>query len=234
VEQLNSREKQTGWVYRLPTEREWEYACRGGPLPDKSKSAFYFYFDEPINTLTEELANYADSGLERTCKVGSYKPNALGLYDMHGNVWEWCQDEVKDDKGASQRAHRGGGWFNASKSAWAANRNSSDPARTAKDIGLRLVRVPAGAPSPEAKTPPAVAPFTDAEIQRIAALPAAEQVAEVRKELMRRNPAFALQSLKGASPTSLTVLAGGGVLAALRQGGVQVVLCRWLPGQRRR
>ena len=55
---------------------------------------------------------------------------------------------------------------------------------------MRLARVPSGAPSPEAKTPLAVAPFTDADVKRIAALPAAEQVEEVRKELMRRNPGF--------------------------------------------
>ncbi len=88
IERLNKKEKEGGWVYRLPTEAEWEYACRGGPV-DKLDSAFDFYLDRPRNALLADQANFTPAegkGLQRTCKVGSYAPNPLGLYDMHANV----------------------------------------------------------------------------------------------------------------------------------------------------
>ncbi|NEP18615.1 MAG: formylglycine-generating enzyme family protein, partial [Leptolyngbya sp. SIO4C1] len=88
-EQLSQR---TGRIYRLPSEAEWEYACRADTITP-------FYFGA---TVTTDLANYdgrktygsGPSGLYRrqTTEVGSFPPNAFGLYDMHGNVWEWCQD----------------------------------------------------------------------------------------------------------------------------------------------
>ena len=85
--------QQTGREYRLPSEAEWEYACRGGTTTP-------FHFGE---TITTELANYNGTSiyasepkgkhLQRTTDVGIFPPNAFGLYDMHGNVWEWCQDD---------------------------------------------------------------------------------------------------------------------------------------------
>jgi eukaryotic-like serine/threonine-protein kinase len=110
VAKLNTLEKETAWVYRLPKEEEWEYACRGGPMSDKLDGAFDFYVAKPTNILLPEQANFNESGLNRTCKVGSYKPNKLGLYDMHGNVWDWC-DDLFDPKG-SDRVSRCGGWRN--------------------------------------------------------------------------------------------------------------------------
>ncbi|WP_333417032.1 formylglycine-generating enzyme family protein [Microcoleus sp. MOSTC5] len=84
--------QKTGKNYRLPSEAEWEYACRAGTTTP-------FYFGE---TITPDLVNYngnypygaASKGLDRakTTDVGSFPPNAFGLYDMHGNVWEWCSD----------------------------------------------------------------------------------------------------------------------------------------------
>jgi formylglycine-generating enzyme required for sulfatase activity len=74
----------TGREYRLPSEAEWEYACRAGTTTP-------FYFGE---TITGELANYDAS---ETTPVGQFTPNAFGLYDMHGNVWEWCADTWHDN-----------------------------------------------------------------------------------------------------------------------------------------
>jgi formylglycine-generating enzyme required for sulfatase activity len=99
-------------VYRLPTEAEWEYACRAGTKTPYNHGT----------TLDRTRANNA-SQMGRTCKVGSYKPNKFGLYDMHGNVAEWCSDwhtndyysksPSKDPQGpatGSQRVFRGGSW----------------------------------------------------------------------------------------------------------------------------
>ena len=105
VKALNQLDNEERWVYRLPTEAEWEYACRGGPMADKAESAFDFYFNKPANTLLPDQANFEHStGLKRPCKVGSYKPNRLGLYDMHGNVMEWCEDVVGIDVAARKGA----------------------------------------------------------------------------------------------------------------------------------
>jgi serine/threonine protein kinase/formylglycine-generating enzyme required for sulfatase activity/Leucine-rich repeat (LRR) protein len=151
LERLNKEAKETGWIYRLPKEAEWEYACRGGPLSDKVESAYYFYFDKPTNELLPEQANFkSGNGLNRTCKVGSYQPNRLGLYDMHGNVWEWCDDaDQRIQDGAHLRAMRGGGWYNPSKSCEAASRDVRPPwvprhFRNDHGIGLRVARVPVG------------------------------------------------------------------------------------------
>jgi formylglycine-generating enzyme required for sulfatase activity len=109
VERLNIREKDRGFLYRLPTEAEWEYSCRGGAT-SQAECAFDFYFAQPTDDLSSEQANFdgnypASSSpkgkyLKRTTKVGSYPPNWLGLHDMHGNVWEWC----------SEVRMRGGSW----------------------------------------------------------------------------------------------------------------------------
>jgi uncharacterized protein (TIGR03067 family) len=145
LKELNKRDKQEGWVYRLPKEVEWAYACRGGPMSDRLESAFDFYFDKPVAQLLPDQANLAHGkGLKRTCKVGSYKPNRLGLYDMLGNVWEWCDDEVKDAKGASQRVLRGGCWLHDAGLCRASGRSSLWPSFRGGDVGLRLARVPVG------------------------------------------------------------------------------------------
>jgi formylglycine-generating enzyme required for sulfatase activity len=144
VQALNAQEKEPGWVYRLPTEAEWEYACRGGPTANRLDYGSDFYFDRPSTSLRPDQANYQDSGLQRTCRVGSYPPNRLGLYDMHGNVWEWCDDHETAANGESHRLTRGGSWCDPSQKCRAASRLTLLPEYHVNHRGLRLARVPVG------------------------------------------------------------------------------------------
>jgi formylglycine-generating enzyme required for sulfatase activity len=128
VEFCDRLSKFTGRTYSLPTEAEWEYACRagtttpqrgssvapGGNPHDRADSPFHFG-----ETITSDLANYDASSTyaneakgeyrEKTTPVGQFPPNAFGLYDMHGNVWEWCLDDYHDNyEGAPTD---GSAWF---------------------------------------------------------------------------------------------------------------------------
>src|SRR5580692_9861719 len=148
IKKLNEQEKGKGWVYRLPSEAEWEYACRGGATSEEECS-YRYYFAEPTNDLSSNEANFdgnfpfgkADRGpyLERTTKVGSYAPNKLGLYDMHGNVWQWCEDAEGSD-----RVIRGGSWSYFAANCRAAIRDSFAPSYRIFILGFRLARVPSG------------------------------------------------------------------------------------------
>jgi uncharacterized protein (TIGR02996 family) len=144
-------EKQAGRVYRLPTEAEWEYACRAG-----TQTMFAFG-----NQLTSDLANFDGSYayrkrasgnptyLFRTCPVGCYRPNAFGLYDMHGNLWEWCADwygervytssERVDPRGPESGEYhvlRGGSWIDAGWNCRSATRSEREALHY---VGLRVV-----------------------------------------------------------------------------------------------
>lgn len=152
LKRLNDRENGRGWLYRLPSEAEWEYACRGAAT-SKEGCSFDFYFDKPTNDLSSKQANFngnypagnAEKGpnLSRVTKVGSYAPNKLGLYDMHGNVWQWCSDLLDD---LSQgRVVRGGSWSNEGRVCRAALRIGFEPTNRDSYIGLRVARVPSGA-----------------------------------------------------------------------------------------
>ena len=139
LERLNRTASVAGWVYRLPTKVEWEYACRGGPLNDKSESAYYFYFDKPANELSPEQANFRNQNwLKHTCQVGSYTPNRLGLFDMHGNVWEMCADAGTDLKGTPIRFARGGSWYFGAKECEAGHDLKRPPWHRLNERGLGL------------------------------------------------------------------------------------------------
>ena len=148
IARLNKKEKDTGWVYRLPTEEEWEYACRSGPV-DKLDSAFDFYLDKLRNAILVDQVNFTPAegkGLGRTCKVGSYAPNSLGLYDMHANVWGWCEEKLppdpNDPNAAPLGVARGGSWRSDSGLCRAAYRTADAPSNRHSDVGMRLARVP--------------------------------------------------------------------------------------------
>jgi formylglycine-generating enzyme required for sulfatase activity len=142
LKKLNERERTPGWTYRLPTCAEWEYACRGGPMTDRLRSGFDAYFDRPTNNLLPSQANFKhkDAPL-RPMKVGSFPPNPLGLYDMIGNVWEWCADEVEDP--GRKPGHRlVGGFFGDTQDfCRAAGLGWGGAGHRAHAIGFRVARV---------------------------------------------------------------------------------------------
>ena len=147
--------KHTGKQYRLPSEAEWEYACRAGTTTP-------FHFGE---TITGKLANYDTSNTfanepkgeyrQQTTPVGQFPPNAFGLYDMYGNVWEWCLDDshnnydeaptdgsawVDNDNRYDNQILRGGSWYNNPGNCRSASRNYSLTRDIIdNDLGFRVV-----------------------------------------------------------------------------------------------
>jgi formylglycine-generating enzyme len=113
--------------YRLPTEAEWEHACRAG-----TTGARYGQLDE--------IAWHRGNSLERIHDVGGKRPNAWGLYDMLGNVWEWCWDVYDAEVYGAYRVLRGGGWFDERWSCRASVRRRSHPTFKIDDVGFRIAR----------------------------------------------------------------------------------------------
>jgi uncharacterized protein (TIGR02996 family) len=146
-------ERAAGLVYRLPTEAEWEYACRGAGVSTAA------YCLGPV--ITSELANFdgddpspgmeREGSLERPVPVGTYPCNALGLYDLHGNIWEWCLDfyfahyvpagprtDPRGEESGDNRIRRGGSWYSTAPHLRSAYRSLSSPRERNHQNGLRV------------------------------------------------------------------------------------------------
>ena len=152
IEKLNVQERSSGRTYRLPTEAEWEFACRAGTTTPFS---FGLQFNGtqancdgkyPYGTQTK--GKY----LERPETVGRYPSNPFGLFDMHGNVWEWCEDLYDKEfyqhsqranpvnlESGSSRVLRGGSWIYSASDCRSAVRFNFDPANRYDHIGFRVV-----------------------------------------------------------------------------------------------
>jgi formylglycine-generating enzyme required for sulfatase activity len=145
-------EKRLGRTYRLPTEAEWEYACRAG-------TSTPFHCGDRLSSSTEAnfCGHYPYNGaakgpyLSRTAAVGSYKPNAWGLYDMHGNVAEWCSDWCDDyyaakspkndprgPESGKERCVRGGSWGHIGRDCRSATRLRFEPNKGQNHVGFRV------------------------------------------------------------------------------------------------
>ena len=141
-------EQAAGQIYRLPSGAEWEYACRAGTTTvysfgdDESKLGEYGWYDGNSNS--------------KIHPVGQKKPNSWGLYDMHGNAWEWCQDSQEDDisegrvtrptssASVSIQVSRGGSWGSSSGGCRTANRFRLVSSYRNDSLGFRVVCVSAG------------------------------------------------------------------------------------------
>jgi formylglycine-generating enzyme required for sulfatase activity len=146
IKKLREKDKKP---YRLPSEAEWEYACRAG-----TKTPFHFG-----DTISTDQVNYIGNFVygdgkkgvyrEKTMPIGSFPANAFGLHDMHGNLWEWCQDwygdypanDVVDPHGPENGEHRvvrGGSWGSVPQFCRSAYRYGHGPGRRYLDFGLRV------------------------------------------------------------------------------------------------
>jgi formylglycine-generating enzyme required for sulfatase activity len=134
-----------GWQFRLPTEAEWEYACRAGT------TTRFSYGDDKTELQLGDFGWFTRNSDSMTHPVGLKQPNAWGLYDLHGNVWEWCLDRwggllpgssVTNAPAAARgtlRAARGGSWLYEARSCRSANRDDYSAANKCGDLGMRVV-----------------------------------------------------------------------------------------------
>ena len=135
--------QQTGKQYRLPSEAEWEYACRAG-------TSTRYYFGDNTDKMEDHVWWWGNS-YEDIHLVGEKRPNPWGLYDLHGIVWEWCEDKWHDNyEGApvdgtarvlsyeNKRVLRGGGWLHEANFCSSAGRDRDDPVDAGDHYGLRV------------------------------------------------------------------------------------------------
>lgn len=167
---ITERERKAGtlpkdWAYTMPTEAEWEYACRAGSTTaycfgDSSADLHRFgnFADATLFRFDPSLYRYAseqfDDGFDQAAPVGSYLPNAWGIHDMHGNVWEWCRDEYSEllaggddpsgpEKSAGRgRVIRGGSWISYPAYCRSSMRQVQTDLNVAPYLGIRLILKP--------------------------------------------------------------------------------------------
>ncbi|MGA2617884.1 MAG: SUMF1/EgtB/PvdO family nonheme iron enzyme [Thermoguttaceae bacterium] len=199
--------------YRLPTEAQWEHACRAG-----SMSGWFFGWSE---LELDEYAWYDKNSEKKTHAVGQKKANAWGLHDVYGNVWEWCEDWLDENyykvspqndppgpAAGSRRVHRGGGWYRGAGFCRSAYRGDSGPGGRIGDLGLRVLLVLAEKAAERAKMSPTTeaaqpsdgstankplafeTPGFEQWRKEVAALPTEKQVDAVAKKLQELNPGF--------------------------------------------
>ena len=151
IRRLNAKEGTN--KYRLPTEAEWEYACRAGSRTALANGGIIEEFCGHDPNL-DAMGWYCGNSGDRTHRVAQKQPNAWGLYDMHGNVYEWCQDWFDEDyptgsvidpagpPSGSWRVERGGHWGASACLCRSAYRHWMDPEVSANGLGFRLARTP--------------------------------------------------------------------------------------------
>ena len=136
--------------YRLPTEAEWEYAAKAGTKTDFYSGKLTYSGNSPIDPNLDKIAWYSANSSNATHPVGQKAPNAFALYDMSGNVWEWCWDryaeypskETKDYQGpeiGTYRVYRGGGWRNLAWYCRSTNRDRNYLDDKNNSLGFRVV-----------------------------------------------------------------------------------------------
>ena len=200
IKKLNAK---TDGGYLLPTESEWEYSCRAG------STTVYSFGDE----ITPKDANYEDSKIGRPVAVGSYKPNVFGLYDMHVNVEEWCEDwaaifpagAVTDPKGpraGNARILRGGSFAHDASTARSSNRSYPTPTDRFSFVGFRLARTAdsKGSIASPTETKPDPAKLKQMELMKLAI--EKEMVLIPAGKFMMGSPA----SEKGRSDNELSLI----------------------------
>lgn len=157
VTELDADRLPPGWEYRLPTEAQWEYACRAGTESPFGIGDGCALSSDQANFDGNHPYGQGKKGEHRrqTMPPGTFDPNRWGLHDMHGNVWEWCQDwygeypadAATDPRGPAEgsfRVYRGGGWRNDARYCRSARRNWAAPATRSNDAGFRVALVAVG------------------------------------------------------------------------------------------
>ena len=152
IKKLNSifKDLQDGYLFRMPTDAEWEYACRAG-----TQTAFNFDGELTLEKVNyrgtwDDYRQYGNGALRETATVKSYPCNDWGLYEMHGNVWEWCQDHWQDNLGkqavsdplitndSPKRVVRGGSWYDFGQVVRSAYRRRLGAGDRSFNLGFRL------------------------------------------------------------------------------------------------
>jgi formylglycine-generating enzyme required for sulfatase activity len=148
--QCNNHDPYSAAGYRLPTEAEWEYACRAGSVTAFANGPIMNIYCSPLDANLDMMGWYCGNAGNWTHPVGLKMPNAWGLYDMHGNLWEWCNDWNAAYNGAvtnpvgpasgSSRVLRGGVWSYDAQFCRSASRDNNFPSRSNLYIGFRSAR----------------------------------------------------------------------------------------------